>query len=100
MTEREKIVLDKIINLLKKYLACERIILFGSRAKGKFSQNADFDLAVDKKRIDIRIERKMKEKIEEIAGLYKYDIVFMDSVDKDFRNIILKTGKIVYERGS
>jgi len=42
--------------------------------------------------------RELREKLEEISGLYKVDIVFLESVDKEFKDIILKRGKILYER--
>jgi len=46
------------------------------------------------------LERKIKEEIEEIAGLYKVDLVFLNAVDKSFKDIILKTGRVVYGRKS
>jgi predicted nucleotidyltransferase len=54
---------------------------------------------VDNKKVDIRKRRKIMEAIEEVAGLYSYDLVFLGSVEKDFRNIILNTGEVIYERG-
>ncbi len=99
-TPRETEILNNIIKVLKKYINPERIILFGSRAKPDFSRNSDFDLAVDKKRVDIRMERKIKEDIEKISGLYKIDIIFLKSVEQGFKNIVLKTGRTIYERSS
>ena len=96
---REKEILNGIVEILKKYLDPERIILFGSRTKENFYKNADFDIAVDNKKVDIRKTRKIMEAIEEVAGLYSCDLVFLGSVEKDFRNIILNTGKVIYERG-
>ncbi|ODS31635.1 MAG: hypothetical protein SCARUB_03241 [Candidatus Scalindua rubra] len=42
----------------------------------------------------------MKEDIEGVSGLYNVDVVFLQSVDKVFRDIVLKTGRIIYERDS
>ncbi|GAH32837.1 unnamed protein product [marine sediment metagenome] len=42
--------------------------------------------------------RELKEKLEEVSGLHKVDIIFLESVDKEFENIILRRGKILYER--
>ena len=39
-----------------------------------------------------------KKREEEITGLHKGDIIFLESVDKEFRDIILRKGKILYER--
>lgn len=100
MNKRETTVLKSVIEVLKKGLGPEKIILFGSRAKPDYRGNADFDLAVDVERGPIQKERKIKEEVEYVSGLYKVDIVYLRSVEEGFRNIILKTGKIVYERNS
>ena len=98
ITQGENEILNRTIDILKKYLDPHLIILFGSRAKQKYPEHADFDLAIDKERIDIGLERRLKEEIEEVSGLYKVDIVFLNAVDKSFKDIILKTGRVVYGR--
>ena len=45
-------------------------------------------------------EGRVKEKLNELAGLHSIDIVFIKEVDKGFRDIILQTGKVVYEANS
>ena len=99
MTERENEVLRQTVERLKKYLAPSQIILFGSRAKKNSNNNhADFDFAVDSKKPEISMQRELKEAIDEVRGLYKVDIVYMPSVDEEFKKIIMKTGRVVYER--
>lgn len=99
-TKRTDKVLKDVIEILYKDLNPSKVILFGSRAKLCNDTRADFDLAVDVKRPEISEERKMNEKIEKVKGLYKVDVVYIPMVDKDFREIINKTGKVVYERGT
>ncbi|MHB8278602.1 MAG: type VII toxin-antitoxin system MntA family adenylyltransferase antitoxin [Candidatus Humimicrobiaceae bacterium] len=96
--KREEEILSKIVSLLKEDLKPRRILLFGSRARGKYNPGSDFDIALDGKKVDVREMRELKEKLEEITGLYKVDIIFLESVDKEFKNIILRRGKILYER--
>jgi len=95
---REKEVLDNVVSLLKENLNPNLILLFGSRAGKNYSPNSDFDIAVDGEKINIRELRELKEKIEKVSGLYNVDIVFLESVDRDFKDIIIKKGKILYER--
>jgi len=83
---------------LRKDIKPKRVILFGSRAAGKYNPGSDFDIALDGKKIDVRRMRELKEKLEEVSGLHKVDIIFLGSVDREFKNIILKRGKILYER--
>jgi CRISPR-associated protein Cmr1 len=96
--QREKEVLEKTVNIIKENLNPGKIIMFGSRAKGKSNYYSDFDLALDLKRPDIRSRRLLKEKIDDAVGLYGIDIVFLNSVDKKFRDLVLETGKVIYEK--
>lgn len=90
--------MSRTLRLLKKELSPHRIILFGSRAKGSTQRNSDFDIAVDAAPPLATKRRTVAQKIDEIAGLYRVDLVFLRQVSKDFRDIILKTGRVLYER--
>jgi len=96
--QREQEIQNKVVRILVESLSPKKIILFGSRGKGKFTGNPDFDFAVDSEKPDIRTERLIHDEIEKIAGLYKIDLVYLPSVDEDFRGIIEETGKVVYQR--
>ena len=98
--EREEKILKEIVNLLIEKLNPERIILFGSRAKGKSQKYSDFDIAIEGADLDIRTERKVKEILDEKLGIYSIDLINLDKSDEDFKKIVYKTGKILYERGS
>ncbi|MCD6422835.1 MAG: nucleotidyltransferase domain-containing protein [Elusimicrobia bacterium] len=100
MKIREKEILNGVIQILKEEINPDKILLFGSRAKGTGLKNTDFDIAVDTEKPDIDKRREIEEKINEIAGLYKVDVVYLGSVDEDFRRIVLKTGRIIYERNN
>ncbi len=96
--KREKNIIDNIVFLLRKDIGSDRIFLFGSRAEGRHSPGSDFDIALNGKKIGVRKMRELREKLEEVSGLHKVDIIFLESVDKEFKDIILKKGKILYER--
>ncbi len=85
--------IEKIVKEIKKYNP-KRVILFGSRSRGDNLKNSDIDIAVD---IDLsfREKRKLKEKLDLIAGLYKVDLVFFDEMSEDFKKHILKEGKVL-----
>ena len=90
--------LYNIITILVDELNPDRLILFGSRGKGKALPNSDYDVAIDAQEIEFREKRILKEKIEDILGLHKLDLVFLNEVEKKFKEIILKTGRVIYER--
>ena len=97
-TDREKEIVEEVAGILKKYLAPKKITLFGSRAKGTNRFGSDFDFAVDGGKPESGIHSEIFEAIDEIAGLYSVDVVFLDNVDPGFKEIILETGKVVYEK--
>lgn len=90
--------LKRIVKLIIEDINPQKIILFGSRAKEKSSDYSDFDVAVDAKNIRFRDKRKVRERIDEIIGLHSIDLIFFNDVDAEFKDIILRTGKVIYER--
>lgn len=98
LRKRHKEIEQKVADILIKKLLPKRIFLFGSRAKKTNGTHADFDFAVEGTRPDFNEERQIKEQIEQTSGLYKVDVVYLDDVDAGFRDIVLKTGKVIYEK--
>lgn len=87
-------VLQEIRNLAIKY-DLDKVILFGSRARGDFRRTSDIDLAVsggDILRFALDVE-------EETSTLLKYDIVNLDAtVQPELRESIAREGKVLYEK--
>lgn len=94
----EREVLKKSISILCKHLNPSRIILFGSRAKGTARTSSDFDFALDQKRPAEAKEDHFRGELDGIRGLHRIDVVFLRSVDRDFREVVLTTGKTIYEK--
>jgi len=98
MSTRESQVLQTAIDILQAELHPKRILLFGSRAEGRNAQASDFDLAVDSMKPADGRAYQIHEAIDNAIGLYRADIVYLPNVDPEFRDLILSTGKVVYER--
>ncbi len=98
VNKQEKVnkYISAIVEELKKYNP-NKIILFGSRAKGYYKSNSDIDIAVDLE-LPFREKRKLKEKIDYLSGLYSVDLVFFSDIDNNFKNQILKEGIVLYEK--
>ncbi|GIX42899.1 MAG: hypothetical protein KatS3mg129_2632 [Leptospiraceae bacterium] len=88
--------IQKIIEEIKQYQP-EKIILFGSRARGNNKPNSDIDIALDIN-LDFRKKRKLKERIDQISGLYSVDLIFLQDTTDNFKEKILKEGIILYEK--
>ena len=87
-------VLQEIIQLAKKN-CIEKVILFGSRARGDFRRTSDIDIAVtggDFARFALDVD-------EETSTLLEYDIVNLDrDMQDELRESIEKEGRILYEK--
>ena len=90
----EKKLWKEICDLAKQY-DVDRVILFGSRARGDYKKVSDIDLAVsggDVSGFSISVD-------EETSTLLQYDIVNLDgSVQEELREAIKKEGKVLYEK--
>ena len=94
--DKAEFYIKRIVKVIKKYNP-EKIILFGSRARGDNKKISDIDIAVDMD-ISFREQRKLKEEVDNVSGLYSVDLIFLPKIDENFRNKILKEGKILYEK--
>ena len=87
-------VIKEICTLAEKY-NIEKVILFGSRARGDYKRASDIDLAVqggDIFRFALDVE-------EETSTPLKYDVVNLDgAVQTKLREAIEQEGRTLYEK--
>ena len=73
----------------------ETVILFGSRAKGTYTERSDIDIAVS----GVKDFFALEEEIEMLPTLYKIDTVNLDTCrNMDLMEDIQKYGKKIYEK--
>ena len=90
----KKQVLDEILMLAEKN-NIEKVILFGSRARGDYRKTSDIDLAVS----GGSVARFQADIEEEVSTLLSFDIVDMDgSVQEELVDSIKREGKVLYEK--
>ena len=87
-------VIREICEIAKKYKV-EKVILFGSRARGDFHRASDIDLAVkggDFANFSMDVD-------EETSTLLMFDFVDLNqSIQQELRENIEREGKIIYEK--
>ena len=88
------VVLAELISIAERHYI-EKLILFGSRARGDFRRTSDIDLAVsggDFARFALDVE-------EETSTLLKYDFVDLDrNIQEELLKSIEKEGVVIYEK--
>lgn len=86
-------VLQEIKKLAKKHLI-EKVIIFGSRARGDFRETSDIDLAVKGGEV-----ARFTIDLEDTSTLLEFDVVDLGKpVQSDLLKSIESEGKILYEK--
>ncbi|HVJ50275.1 nucleotidyltransferase domain-containing protein [Desulfitobacterium sp.] len=90
-------VTEQVREIAMKY-KIDKLILFGSRARGDHSPVSDYDIAVFERHLTTLDKANFCADVDEIETLRKFDIVFVhDSVTDDLMENIKKDGIVLYE---
>ena len=92
----EKIEYD--IKAIGEKLSIDRIIVFGSRARGDNGPRSDIDLAINARSAKEYFE--MKDALDDIDTLLMFDLVDLNSssLSADLLDEIKRDGVIIYEK--
>ena len=92
-------LIENIQNICKKYLSVEKVVLFGSRARGDHTPRSDYDLAVYGELQPNEIVLLRSSLREDLPTLHKIDAVFMQNqTDEAFIKNIEKEGILIYDK--
>ncbi len=90
-----EIIIDEIKSISLKF-DLERVVLFGSRARGDNSPRSDIDLAIWGLRHDERLSFE-QEILENVSTLLAFDFVYIEGVEnKALLKEIEKDGIVIY----
>ena len=82
--------LNFIKETLKKYIPNPeaKFYIFGSRARGKFREYSDVDIAIDCPDLETSVKTKLEIEFENSTFPYEVDIVDLNNIKENFRNLI------------
>ena len=90
-------IYDDVKNIAAKYEAIEKVVLFGSRARGDNREKSDIDIAVFPKEYSFEEEAAFWLEIEDIDTLLKFDIVVVsDDTERELIENIERDGILIY----
>ena len=75
----EKVLLQ-INPIFKKYGEIERVVLYGSRAKGNYKPGSDYDITLVGNNINLSILNKISLDIDDLLLPYKFDISIFNHI--------------------
>ncbi len=93
----DKKVYESLINYFLNNNNIEKVIIFGSRAKGTENINSDIDLCVG---YIGKSKGTIVEEINDVIGIYSCDIVFLNSLNENIEKQIVRDGIEIYSKVS
>ena len=91
--------IELIHSILKTYPEIEKVIIYGSRAKGNFREGSDIDLTLYGKNLTYDIKSKLSGDLDDSATPYLFDISIFDKLNApDLEEHINRVGQIFYTK--
>jgi predicted nucleotidyltransferase len=90
-----KRTIDELIAYFKSKTNVEKVVIFGSRAKGTFHNGSDIDFAIFSKIPDLKISAEL----DDLPTPYKFDVIDYNTLTHiGMKNSIDKDGKLFYQK--
>ncbi len=87
----------QLVLIFNKYPDVEKVVLFGSRARGDYKYNSDIDLCIFGEKLNHLTLAKINMDISELNTPLNFDILAFNELNKkELINNILKEGVVVY----
>lgn len=87
-------LLHEIVDAVKQHARPQRIMLFGSRARGEWKERSDIDIAVFPEKGSVVLAEPID---EEIRTLLRIDLVDFRNLSENFQQEVLQNGILLYE---
>lgn len=93
--------IEKIQHIFEKYIQVDRVVVYGSRAKGNFRPGSDIDLTLFGNDLTQQKCSDIADELDELLLPYMIDLSVFDLLDHaDLREHIMRVGQVFYQRVS
>lgn len=91
--------INAINSIFKEYNAIERVIIYGSRAKGTYKPGSDIDLVIEGNDLTFSELMSVENKLDDLLLPYKIDLSKKTSISsEELLKHIQRVGKVFYEK--
>ena len=92
-------VITDICSVFRRFPNIDKVLIFGSRAKGTYSEGSDIDLAVKGNGLTFNQLMDINIQIEDLGLLYKVDVVdYNKNIGTPIVSHIDRVGKVFYKK--
>ncbi|MBC7465925.1 MAG: nucleotidyltransferase domain-containing protein [Bdellovibrio sp.] len=89
--------ITKINSVFRKYATIEKVLVYGSRAKGNFKPTSDIDLTLFSSSLDLSGLFKIENELDDLLLPYKIDLSLYAQLDNEnLKDHIQRIGLIFY----
>jgi predicted nucleotidyltransferase len=91
--------IDLLKSVFEKYPQVEKVILYGSRAKGNYKPGSDIDMTILGSNVDTGMRHKIENEIDDLMLPYKIDLsIFHQIENPDLIDHIKRVGIQLFAR--
>ena len=95
----EENIIAQIKSIFLKYEDIEKVVLYGSRAKGNFRPNSDIDIVLFGEKLDIKILNRISWELDDLLLAYTFDIsIYHHIKQSDLLDHIERIGIVFFDR--
>jgi predicted nucleotidyltransferase len=89
--------INRIKEVFKHFPEVEKVLLYGSRAMGRYKPASDIDLCLVGEKIDLSLLQQIEFELDDLMLPYKFDVsVHHKITNPDFKNHIDRVGREFY----
>ena len=92
-------IIDRINSVFEKHPEIDKVIIYGSRAKGNYRTGSDIDLSMFGNNLNYDLIGKVSSEIDDLNTPYLFDISIFDLLNSpSLEEHIQRVGKTFYKR--
>ena len=91
--------IDKINSVFENHPEIEKVIIYGSRAKGNYRAGSDIDLTLMGNDLEYNLAETVNSEIDDLNTPYLFDISIFGKIDSpSLKEHIDRVGKVFYKK--
>ncbi|MBN2065098.1 MAG: nucleotidyltransferase domain-containing protein [Sedimentisphaerales bacterium] len=92
-------VIEQINAVFARYSQIEKVVIYGSRAKGNFKKGSDIDLTMFGSDLSYQFQADLLDELDELYLPYQIDLSVFDKLENvNLKEHIERVGKVFYSR--